>query len=94
MVQDNSAAWEPSKDTDNTFEMVQEINAGSPNIKVMGVGGGGSNAVSRMFKDKLPVVEYFSVNTSKGVRHVTVLQSFNSGNRSIARCVTSDRNSE
>ena len=63
MVQDNSAAWEPSKDTDHTFEMVQEINAGSPNIKVMGVGGGGSNAVSRMFKDKLPVVEYFSVNT-------------------------------
>ena len=63
MVQDNSAAWEPSKDTDNTFEMVQEINAGSPNIKVMGVGGGGSNAVSRMFKDKLPVVEYFRVNT-------------------------------
>ncbi len=63
MVQDNSAAWEPSKDVDNTFDMVQEINAGSPNIKVMGVGGGGSNAVSRMFKDKLPVVEYFSVNT-------------------------------
>lgn len=63
MVQDNSAAWEPSKDADNTFEMVQEINAGSPNIKVMGVGGGGSNAVSRMFKDKLPVVEYYSVNT-------------------------------
>lgn len=27
MVQDNSAAWEPSKDIDNTFEMVQEINA-------------------------------------------------------------------
>ncbi|NQW23698.1 MAG: cell division protein FtsZ [SAR202 cluster bacterium] len=43
--------------------MVQEINAGSPNIKVMGIGGGGSNAVSRMFKDKLPVVEYYSVNT-------------------------------
>ncbi len=63
MVQDNSAAWEPSKDSDNTFEMVQEINAGSPNIKVVGVGGGGSNAVSRMYKDKLPVVEYFSVNT-------------------------------
>ena len=63
MVQDNSAAWEPSKDVDNTFEMVQEINAAAPNIKVMGIGGGGSNAVSRMFKDKLPVVEYFSVNT-------------------------------
>ena len=63
MVQDNSAAWEPSKESDNTFEMVQEINAGSPNIKVMGIGGGGSNAVSRMFKDKLPVVEYYGVNT-------------------------------
>ena len=63
MAQDNSAAWEPAKDADNTFEMVQEINAGAPNIKVMGIGGGGSNAVSRMFKDKLPVVEYFSVNT-------------------------------
>ncbi|MED5406020.1 MAG: cell division protein FtsZ, partial [Chloroflexota bacterium] len=59
----NSAAWEPARDADNTFDMVQEINAGSPNIKVMGIGGGGSNAVSRMFKDKLPVVEYFSVNT-------------------------------
>jgi cell division protein FtsZ len=63
MVQDNSAAWEPAKDAENTFDMVQEINAGAPNIKVMGIGGGGSNAVSRMFKDKLPVVEYFSVNT-------------------------------
>jgi len=63
MVQDNSAAWEPAKDSENTFDLVQEINAGAPNIKVMGIGGGGSNAVSRMFKDKLPVVEYFSVNT-------------------------------
>ena len=63
MVQDDSAAWEPAKDSDNTFDMFQEINAGAPNIKVMGIGGGGSNAVSRMFKDKLPVVEYFSVNT-------------------------------
>ncbi len=40
MVQDNSAAWEPAKDADNTFDMVQEINAGAPNIKVMGIGGG------------------------------------------------------
>ena len=63
MVQDDSAAWEPAKDSDNTFDMVQEINAGAPNIKVMGIGGGGSNAVSRMFKDKLPVVEYYGVNT-------------------------------
>ena len=63
MTQHNSAAWEPNNEAEDTFEMVQEINAGSPNIKVMGIGGGGSNAVSRMFKDKLPVVEYYSVNT-------------------------------
>jgi cell division protein FtsZ len=30
---------------------------------VLGVGGGGSNAVSRMYKDKLPVVEYYALNT-------------------------------
>ena len=63
MVLGNSAAWEPSEEPDNTFEMVQEINAGAPSIKVVGIGGGGSNAVSRMFKDKLPVVEYYSINT-------------------------------
>jgi len=54
-------AFPPEIDT--SFEMVQEINAVSPSIKVMGIGGGGSNAVSRMFKDKLPGIEYFSVNT-------------------------------
>ena len=63
MVLDNSATWEPINETDKTFDMVQQANAGAPNIKVVGVGGGGSNAVSRMYKDKLPVVEYFSVNT-------------------------------
>ena len=63
MVLDNSATWEPINETDKTFDMVQQANAGAPNIKVVGVGGGGSNAVSRMYKDKLPVVEYFSINT-------------------------------
>ena len=63
MVLDNSATWEPINETDKTFDMVQQANSGAPNIKVVGVGGGGSNAVSRMYKDKLPVVEYFSVNT-------------------------------
>jgi cell division protein FtsZ len=40
-----------------------EITRGVPLIKVLGVGGGGSNAVSRMYKDKLPVVEYYALNT-------------------------------
>ena len=36
---------------------------GMPVIKVFGVGGGGSNAISRMYKEKLSMVEYFAVNT-------------------------------
>ena len=36
---------------------------GSPTIKVFGVGGGGSNAVNRMFKDKIEGVEYYCINT-------------------------------
>jgi cell division protein FtsZ len=32
-------------------------------IKVMGIGGGGCNAISRMFKEKLALVEYYGVNT-------------------------------
>ena len=34
-----------------------------PIIKVLGVGGGGCNAVSRMFKDKVSAVQYYAVNT-------------------------------
>ena len=36
---------------------------GTPVIKVLGVGGGGCNAISRMFKEKLALVEYYGVNT-------------------------------
>ena len=41
---------------------VEEI-IGSATIKVVGVGGGGSNAVSRMYRDRIPEVEYITVNT-------------------------------
>jgi cell division protein FtsZ len=36
---------------------------GTPLIKVIGVGGGGCNAISRMVKEKLALVEYYGVNT-------------------------------
>ena len=36
---------------------------GVARIKVVGVGGGGSNAVSRMFRERVPGVEYMVVNT-------------------------------
>jgi cell division protein FtsZ len=60
---DNSASWEPETGFDESDGMIPEIGRGVPLIKVLGVGGGGSNAVSRMYKDKLPVVEYYALNT-------------------------------
>ncbi|HEU0020366.1 MAG TPA: cell division protein FtsZ [Dehalococcoidia bacterium] len=63
MVLDNSASWEPSGDYSEQSNLVPEIARGVPMIKVLGIGGGGSNAVSRMYKEKLPVVEYYALNT-------------------------------
>ena len=60
---DNSASWEPAGGFEESDGMFPEIGRGVPLIKVVGVGGGGSNAVSRMYKDKLPVVEYYALNT-------------------------------
>ena len=36
---------------------------GAPIIKVLGIGGGGCNAIGRMFKEKLSLVEYYAINT-------------------------------
>ena len=36
-----------------------------PTIKVIGVGGGGCNAVSRMFSHRVPSVQYAVVNTDQ-----------------------------
>lgn len=63
MVFGNSASWEPGRDSNDSYNSMPEIARGVPLIKVLGVGGGGSNAVSRMYKDKLPVVEYYALNT-------------------------------
>ena len=63
MVLDSSASWEPGDETADQTELLPEIARGVPLIKVLGIGGGGSNAVSRMYKDKLPVVEYYALNT-------------------------------
>ncbi len=63
MVLENSASWEPAMELDDPAATVPELGGGVPLIKVVGIGGGGSNAVSRMFKEKLPVVEYFGLNT-------------------------------
>ena len=43
-------------DMDHTLE-------GNARIKVVGIGGGGSNAVNRMIRSKLRGVEFIAVNT-------------------------------
>ena len=63
MVFDSSTSWEPAPEMPNQANLAPEIVGGVPLIKVVGIGGGGSNAVSRMFKEKLPVVEYYACNT-------------------------------
>ena len=52
----------PPEEPTNTVPVVGKP-YGNPIIKVIGIGGGGSNAVSRMFNEKLAGVEYFAVNT-------------------------------
>ena len=41
----------------------REHDVNAAKIKVVGVGGGGSNAVSRMFRERMAGVEYIVVNT-------------------------------
>ncbi|MCH7482184.1 MAG: cell division protein FtsZ [Chloroflexi bacterium] len=36
---------------------------GLAQVKVIGVGGGGSNAVNRMYRERVPGIEYIAVNT-------------------------------
>jgi cell division protein FtsZ len=41
----------------------QPLNTGLAQVKVIGAGGGGCNAVSRMYRERVPGVEYIAVNT-------------------------------
>ena len=47
---------------DQTYRPTEGL-IGNAVIKVIGCGGGGSNAVSRMYRDRIPEVEYISINT-------------------------------
>lgn len=44
------------------FDLKEENNA---NIKIIGVGGGGGNAINRMIDDELTGVEFVAINTDK-----------------------------
>ena len=46
------------------FEMEESYDSGV-NIKVVGVGGGGNNAVNRMIETSIRGVEFIAINTDK-----------------------------
>jgi len=56
------------KSTQNNVEITPEITP-MAKIKVIGVGGGGSNAVNRMIKASLQGVEFIAVNTDAQALH-------------------------
>ena len=49
----------------------QPLGIGKVNIKVVGVGGGGSNAVNRMFGDPIDTVDYIVMNTDQQALETT-----------------------
>ncbi|MCI0779190.1 MAG: cell division protein FtsZ, partial [Chloroflexi bacterium] len=56
--------------------------AGVARIKVIGVGGGGSNAVARMYRQRMPGVEYVAVNTdAQHLLHIDVPAKLRIGER-------------
>ena len=47
-------------------ELIQIANVTTPRIiKVIGVGGGGGNAVGQMYRDNIPEVRYLVANTDQ-----------------------------
>jgi len=49
------------------FQLEEEYNGNLPVIKVIGVGGGGGNAVNRMVNSNVQSVEFISINTDDHV---------------------------
>ena len=52
------------------FELVEEIHTGA-SIKVIGVGGGGSNAVNTMIKTRMEGVDFIAANTDLQALHAS-----------------------
>ena len=59
---------------------IQTISDDAPNIKVIGVGGGGGNAINRMIELEVKGVEFISANTDlQDLRKSTALQKLQLG---------------
>ena len=64
----------------STMQQHQPI--GVARIKVIGIGGGGSNAVARMYRQRIPGIEYVAVNTdAQHLLHIDVPEKIRIGDR-------------
>ncbi len=57
----------------NTEQQTNEIQVGQANIKVIGVGGGGGNAINWLFKKGVQGAEIIAVNTDK--QHLDLIEA-------------------
>ena len=62
----------PVEDHDPVSSPPDGMPYGNPVIRIVGIGGGGSNAVNRMFGDRVAGVEYFVINTD--IQHLAHLE--------------------
>ena len=52
-----------------------EIKTSIPKIKVIGIGGGGNNAVRQMVEDKVKDVEFYFINTELAMLNKTKMEN-------------------
>ena len=57
----------------NTEQQTEEVQVGQANIKVIGVGGGGGNAINWLFKKGVQGAEIVAVNTDK--QHLDLIEA-------------------
>ena len=63
-------------------ELIQIANVTTPRIiKVIGVGGGGGNAVGQMYRDNIPEVRYLVANTDKKALDDNIVPGTRGGGR-------------
>ncbi len=76
------AAKEPSARMADESKTAAAQLYGVATVKVIGVGGGGSNAVARMFRQPITGVEYIAINTdAQHLLHLDVEQKLRIGDR-------------
>lgn len=83
---DSDQLWAMGDETDSVTASLGLREGVSPigiaRIKVIGVGGGGSNAVTRMYRQRIPGVEYIAVNTdAQHLIHLDVPEKIRIGDR-------------